>query len=62
MELQSSDMDDASFCRWLVAEHKVAAVPLSPFYERDPGTRLIRLCFAKREETLREAAERLAKV
>src|SRR5690606_35136760 len=27
-----SDLDDTAFCRWLTAEHGVAAIPLSPFY------------------------------
>lgn len=51
-----SDLDDVAFCRWLVAKKKIAAIPLSPFYRRHPGTKLIRLCFAKSEETLAAAA------
>ena len=55
-----SDLDDAAFCRWLTAEHGVAAIPLSPFYESAPaGQRLARLCFAKNPETLDAAIERL---
>ena len=55
-----SDLDDASFCRWLTIEHGVAAIPLSPFYETPPpGQRLARLCFAKGEATLDAAIERL---
>src|SRR5690606_37920223 len=54
-----SNLDDVAFCEWLVAEHKVAAVPLSPFYERAPDARLVRLCFAKNDGTLLDAATRL---
>ncbi len=57
------DIDDAAFARWLTVEHGVAAIPLSPFYERPPGEqRLIRLCFAKNPDTLDAAVERLAAV
>ncbi len=56
-----SDLDDLAFCRWLTIEHGVAAIPLSPFYERPPvGQRLARLCFAKNAATLEAAVERLA--
>jgi aspartate/methionine/tyrosine aminotransferase len=53
--------DDVAFCRRLVAEVGVAAIPTSVFYA-EPATapRFARFCFAKREETLREAAARLA--
>lgn len=57
-----SDLDDIAFCEWLVAEHKVAAIPLSPFYEKAPEARLVRLCFAKGEATLADAAQRLKAV
>jgi len=57
-----SELDDLAFCRWLVEQHKVAAIPLSPFYERAPDSRLVRLCFAKSDATLADAAERLERV
>ena len=58
-----SDLGDEAFCRWLVAEHGVAAIPLSPFYAEPPaGQRLVRLCFAKNEATLAAASERLRAV
>jgi aspartate/methionine/tyrosine aminotransferase len=52
--------DDASFCRFLTAEVGVAAVPPSAFYV-DPAHAplLARFCFAKKDETLHAAAERL---
>ncbi|MDQ2682230.1 MAG: aminotransferase class I/II-fold pyridoxal phosphate-dependent enzyme [Chloroflexota bacterium] len=51
---------DVEFCRWLVTERGVAAVPPSAFYV-DPATapRLARFCFAKKISTLEEAGRRL---
>jgi methionine transaminase len=58
-----SDLDDAAFCRWLTTEHKVAAIPLSPFYRDPPAAqRLARLCFAKDASTLEAAVERLVRL
>ena len=58
-----SDLPDHEFVKWLTIEHGVAAIPLSPFYERPPqGQRLARLCFAKNEATLDAAIERLQKL
>ena len=56
------DEDDLAFCEWLVKEGGVAAIPLTPFYEKAPGTRLVRLCFAKSDATMEAAAERLCKL
>jgi aspartate/methionine/tyrosine aminotransferase len=52
--------DDVAFCRWLTSDVGVAAVPPSAFY-LDPARAplLARFCFAKREETIHLAAERL---
>lgn len=56
-----SDKDDFSFCEWLVATAGVAAIPISAFYESPPADmRLIRFCFAKSDELLRTAAQRLS--
>ena len=52
--------DDETFCRRLVAEHKVAAIPVSAFYAADPIRSVVRFCFAKRDSTLDAALERLA--
>lgn len=54
--------DDVAFCEWLVKEGGVAAIPLTPFYEKAPGTRLVRLCFAKSDATMEAAVERLCKL
>jgi aspartate/methionine/tyrosine aminotransferase len=55
--------DDVAFCRYLTAEIGVAAIPPSAFYS-DPARAplLARFCFAKKEETLRAAAERLQRL
>ena len=68
------DLSDSDFCRWLTSNVGVAAIPLSAFHEsqrdsshdsqgdpqRDP--RLIRFCYAKQEETLTRALDRLAAI
>ncbi|HEX7813810.1 pyridoxal phosphate-dependent aminotransferase [Dyella sp.] len=56
------DEDDVAFCEWMVMHAGVAAIPLTPFYETAPGTRLVRLCFAKSDATMAAAAERLCKL
>jgi methionine aminotransferase len=56
------EQDDVAFCEWLVKEGGVAAIPLTPFYEKAPGTHLVRLCFAKSDATMEAAAERLCKL
>ncbi|MCE4058166.1 pyridoxal phosphate-dependent aminotransferase [Pseudomonas sp. Au-Pse12] len=54
------DLNDVDMAKWMTREHGVAAIPVSVFYQQPPqGQRLVRLCFAKREETLRQAAEKL---
>jgi aminotransferase len=50
--------NDTAFCEWLAREIGVAAVPGSSFF-REPQHRYIRFHFAKKENTLREASERL---
>jgi aspartate/methionine/tyrosine aminotransferase len=51
--------DDMAFCLRAVKEAGVAAIPLSAFYETDAPTNVVRLCFAKADATLDEAAKRL---
>jgi methionine transaminase len=50
---------DTEFADRLIREAKVATIPLSPFYETPPSMTLLRLCVAKRDETLKAAADRL---
>ena len=57
------DLNDVDMALWMTREHGVASIPISVFYRTPvPGQRLVRLCFAKREETLREAAQRLCRI
>jgi methionine aminotransferase len=58
-----TDERDADFAVRLTREHGVAAIPISPFLSRgtEPGP-VLRFCFAKRDETLERAAERLCRV
>lgn len=54
------DLPDADFCQWLTREIGVAAIPLSAFYGDGFDQKVIRFCFAKKDETLVAALERLA--
>ena len=58
-----TDEPDADFAMRLTKAHGVAAIPISPFLQAgsDPGP-VLRFCFAKRDETLERAAERLRQV
>ncbi|MES2752793.1 MAG: aminotransferase [Pseudomonadota bacterium] len=53
---------DEVFCKRLVTEHKVAAIPVSAFYEEDHVTSVVRFCFSKKDATLDTALERLSHV
>ena len=55
-----SELPEVGFCEWLTTEIGVAAIPLSAFYADGFEQRIARLCFAKRDETLQAALERLA--
>jgi len=57
-----SDLNEAEFCKWLTTEIGVAAIPLSAFYGDGFDQKVVRFCFAKRDETLHAALERLAKL
>jgi methionine aminotransferase len=57
-----TDLGEADFCKWLTTELGVAAIPLSAFYGGGFDQRVVRFCFAKKDETLRLALERLARL
>ncbi|WP_374663272.1 pyridoxal phosphate-dependent aminotransferase [Ramlibacter sp.] len=59
---QVSDLGEEAFCRWLTTEIGVAAIPLSAFYGDGFDQRVVRFCFAKKDETLRTALDRLARL
>ncbi|MFT5260910.1 MAG: methionine aminotransferase [Gammaproteobacteria bacterium] len=53
---------DTEFATWMTQEKGVAVIPLSPFYQHAPDTKIVRFCFAKQDQTLREAAEILCQI
>jgi methionine aminotransferase len=57
-----STKPDREFAEWLTKEYKVATIPVSAFYTTPPYNHLLRFCFAKKEETLDAAAERLKNI
>jgi len=56
------DLPEGDFCQWLTKEIGVAAIPLSAFYGNGFDQRVVRFCFAKKDDTLREALKRLARL
>lgn len=57
-----SDLSEADFCKWLTTEIGVAAIPLSAFYGNGFDQRIVRFCFAKKDETLNLALVKLKKL
>ncbi|GKS86260.1 pyridoxal phosphate-dependent aminotransferase [Acidovorax sp. SUPP1855] len=57
-----SDLNESDFCQWLTREVGVAAIPLSAFYGDGFDQRVVRFCFAKQDDTLRQALQRLRKL
>jgi methionine aminotransferase len=57
-----TDEEDAAFAVRLTTEHGVASIPTSPFLLKSRAPRVLRFCFAKKDETLERAAERLRRV
>ncbi|HYD96224.1 MAG TPA: pyridoxal phosphate-dependent aminotransferase [Noviherbaspirillum sp.] len=55
-----SSAPEADFAKWLTAEIGVAAIPVSAFYNQPRESGIVRFCFAKKDDTLRSALERLA--
>ncbi|MFM7026848.1 MAG: pyridoxal phosphate-dependent aminotransferase [Limnohabitans sp.] len=62
LAVPEKDLGEAEFCKWLTTEIGVAAIPLSAFYGNGFDQQVIRFCFAKRDETLKLALERLARL
>jgi methionine aminotransferase len=56
------DLSEADFCKWLTSEIGVAAIPLSAFYADGFDQRVVRFCFAKKDDTLKLALGRLARL
>ena len=56
------DLPEAEFCQWLTRDIGVAAIPLSAFYGDGFDQKVIRFCFAKKDDTLQAALSRLARL
>lgn len=54
-----SNLPDTEFATWLTKEYGVATIPISVFYSNKQDDKIIRFCFAKKEETLKAAIEKL---
>jgi N-succinyldiaminopimelate aminotransferase len=59
VDIGNSNLSDIDFCRRLVTEFGVAAIPVSAFFATDPSFNVVRFCFAKQKATLDEALKRL---
>ena len=59
LNVPEKNLSEADFCKWLTAEIGVAAIPLSAFYGNGFDQKVIRFCFAKKDETLQAALDRL---
>ncbi len=57
-----SDQSEADFCKWLTTDIGVAAIPMSAFYGNNFDQRVVRFCFAKKDDTLLSALDRLARL
>ena len=57
-----NDMPDTEFCDWLIAEHGIAAIPVSVFYADKTDHKVLRFCFAKDNATLDQAGDILCKI
>jgi aspartate/methionine/tyrosine aminotransferase len=61
LEASGLALDDRSFAKLAVEEAGVGVIPLSPFYEGEAERGLVRLCFAKKDETIDRGVEALAR-
>ena len=59
LNIPQAKLSEADFCKWLTVEVGVAAIPVSAFYEKSTESGVVRFCFAKQEETLTKALQRL---
>lgn len=57
-----SDLAEGDFCRWLTTEAGVAAIPVSAFFDTPREHKIVRFCFAKRDETLQASLDRLCQL
>jgi methionine aminotransferase len=57
-----TDQPDREVAEWITKEFGVATIPPSVFYEAGSSEKYLRFCFAKSEETMAQAVERLCKI
>ncbi len=62
LAVPEKDLPEGDFCQWLTREIGVAAIPLSAFYGDGFDQRVVRFCYAKKDETLKAALDRLARL
>ena len=59
LNIPEAKLNEADFCKWLTSKIGVAAIPVSAFYDQATESGVIRFCFAKQEQTLTNALQRL---
>ena len=59
LNIPEAKLNEVDFCQWLTAKVGVAAIPVSAFYDKPTESGVIRFCFAKEEQTLSNALQRL---
>jgi len=59
LNIPEAKLNEAEFCKWLTSRVGVAAIPVSAFYDQPTESGVIRFCFAKQEQTLSNALQRL---
>ena len=59
LNIPQAKLSEAEFCKWLTTEVGVAAIPVSAFYQKPTESGVVRFCFAKQEQTLVSALQRL---
>jgi methionine aminotransferase len=62
LRVPERELPESDFCQWLTSEIGVAAIPLSAFYGDGFDQKVVRFCFAKKDETLTGALARLARL
>ena len=62
LAIPQAKFNEADFCKWLTTEIGVAAIPVSAFYDQATEASVIRFCFAKQEQTLTNALQRLQRL
>jgi methionine aminotransferase len=62
LSVPEKNLGEADFCKWLTREVGVAAIPMSAFYGNGFDQNVIRFCFAKQDQTLNKALDRLARL